>query len=75
MKAERNKHSTALKLLVTALSEKLSPNEWRKVALILVDAMKEIKDLEAEVEALREKVAFLVEDRDYWQHKWGNGSA
>lgn len=74
MKAERNKHATALKLLVTALSERLSPNEWRRVALILVDAMKELDDLEKEVRVLREKKKFLEDDRDYWQHKWGNGN-
>lgn len=68
MKAERNKHATALRLVITALSERLGAEEWRKTAMVLVDAIAEIRRLETEN-------AYLRQDRDYWQHKWGNGSA
>lgn len=67
MKAEPNKHGTALKLAIVDLSQHLPPEYWRKVALVIADAIAEIRRLESVNRDLRE-------DRDYWQHKWGNGN-
>lgn len=75
MKAERNKFASGLKICITGLSEVLPPGQWRRYAIVLADAISEIGRLESENAGLREKVKFLTEDRDYWQHKWGNGSA
>ena len=47
---------------------------WRRISMVLADAIAEIRRLHDENEGLKEKLKFVSEDRDYWQHKWGNGN-
>lgn len=74
MKAERNPHATSLKIAIVALQDMVTPSEWRMLGIALADAIAEINRLDEDNDKLARKVKWLEDDRDYWQHKWGNGN-
>ena len=74
MRMEPVIEATKLKTVIYLLEKHVSRKVWEQLAMPIADA---IAKLNSQAKQIRELKLLLDEarsDRDYWQHKWGNGN-
>lgn len=81
--------ATKLKTVIYLLRSHLDDKTWEQLAMPIADAIAKLISQEAEIRRLARVIEYQKvkneslqslldearQDRDYWQHKWGNGSA
>ena len=66
--------ATKLKTVIVLLQNHVSEETWRQLALPLVDAIAKLNTQARQIRVLNTQLDEARSDRDYWQHKWGNGN-